>query len=276
MKMRFLGIGIVIILVVLSSCGDYNKIVKSSDYEFKYKKAVEYYEDGEYVKAGTLFKELVNIYRGTTRADKIYYFFAKSMIGQKDYLMAGHYFRSLVKEFPTSEYAEEAQFMTGYCSYLLSPKPRLDQQVTQEAIDALALFINLYPFSDRVDEANRLIDELEDKLVYKSYLSAKLYYDFENFKASVIALNNSLEKYPDSKYREELKYMLLKSKYLLATKSVMEKQEGRYTSALDEYFSFIDEFPESKYKKEVMKFYDKASRILHYQEEVLKEETNIN
>ncbi|WP_346860945.1 outer membrane protein assembly factor BamD [uncultured Draconibacterium sp.] len=275
--MRFLGIGFVLILLVLSSCGDYNKIVKSTDYEFKYKKAVEYYEDGEYVRSGTLFKELVNIYRGTTRADKIYYYYAKSMIGQKDYLMAGHYFRSLVKEFPRSEYTEEAQFMIGYCSYLLSPKPRLDQQVTQEAIDAMQLYINLYPYSERVDEANRLIDEMEDKLVFKSYLSAKLYYDFENFKAAVVALTNSLEKYPDSKYREDLKYMLLKSKYLLATRSIFQKQEGRYSSALDEYFSFIDEFPDSKYKKEIEKYYEKASEILHYQaEQEQQEETNIN
>ena len=276
MKMRFLGIGIVLILVVLSSCSDYNKIVKSSDYEFKYKKAIEYYEEGEYVRSATLFKELVNIYRGTTRADKIYYYYAKSMIGQKDYLMARHYFSSLVKEFPTSEYAEEAQFMKGYCSYLLSPKPRLDQQVTQEAIDDLELYINLYPFNDRVDEANRLIDELKDKLVFKSYLSAKLYYDFENFKAAVIALNNSLERYPESKYREELKYMLLKSKYLLATKSISDKQMDRYSDALDEYFSFIDEYPDSKYKKEIAKFYEKASKLLNYQEQIEEIETNIN
>ncbi len=272
MKMRFLGIGLVLFTIILSSCGDYNKIVKSTDYEFKYKKAIEYYEDGEYARAGNLFNELVNIYRGTTRADKIYYYYAKSLIGQKDYLLSGHYFSSLVKEFPTSEFVEEAQFMIGYCAYLRSPKPRLDQSVTTEAIDALQLYINLYPFNEKVDEANRLIDELEDKLVFKSYLSAKLYYDFENYKAAVIALNNAIEKYPDSKYREELKYMLLKSKYLLALNSVTGKQEDRYSSALDEYFSFIDEYPNSKYTKEVSKFYEKAKDELHYQEE----EININ
>lgn len=272
-KMRILGLGLVVMTVLLSSCGSYNKIVKSTDYEFKYKKAIEYYEDGEYVRSGTLFQELVNIYRGTSKADKIYYYYAKSMIGQKDYLMAGHYFKTLVGEFPTSDYVEEAQFMVGYCSYLISPKPRLDQQVTQEAIDALQLYINLYPFNERVDEANRLIDELQDKLVYKSYLSAKLYYDFDNYKAAVVALENSLGKYPDSKYREELMYMLLKSKYLLAIGSVYEKKEERLSSALDEYFTFVDEYPESKYKKEVTKYYETTSELLNYKEE---EETNIN
>jgi len=270
-KMRILGIGLVIFATLLSSCGNYNKIVKSTDYEFKYKKAVEYYEEGEYVRAGTLFQELVNIYRGTSRADKIYYYYAKSMIGQKDYLMAKHYFSTLIKEFPTSEYVEEAQFMTGYCAYLISPKPRLDQAVTQEAIDALQLYINLYPFNERVDEANRLIDELQDKLVYKSYLSAKLYFDFDQYKAAVVALTNSLNRYPDSKYREELMYMLLKSKYLLAVRSVAEKQENRLSNALDEYFTFIDEYPESKYRKEVDKFYAVTAKMLNYQEE----ETNI-
>jgi len=268
-KFRIPGILIVLLTIVLSSCSDYNKVVKSTDYEYKYKKAVEYYEDGEYVRSGTLFRELVNIYRGTSRADRIYYYYAKSMMGQKDYLMAGHYFSSLVKEFPMSEYAEEAQFMIGYCKYLISPKPRLDQQITQESIDALQLYINLYPFSERVEEANRLINELEDKLVYKSYLSAKLYYDFEQYKAAVVALTNSLEKYPDSKYREDLKYMLLKSKYLLAENSILDKREDRFSSALDEYFSFIDEYPESKYKKEVDKFYEKASEVLDYKEETI-------
>lgn len=268
--MRFVGLGIILLVVVLSSCGNYNKIVKSTDYEFKHKKAIEYYEDGEYVKAGTLFRELVNIYRGTTRASEIYYFYAKSMIGQKDYLMAGHYFKTLIDEFPTSEYVEESQYMVGYCSYLISPKARLDQAVTQEAIDALQLYINLYPFNDRVDEANRLIDELQDKLVQKSFLSAKMYYDFGMYKASVIALSNSLNEHPDSQYKEELMFMLLKSKYLLAMGSVQDKKEDRLSKALDEYFSFVDEYPESKYKKEVTKYYKTTSELLNYKEENLK------
>ncbi|SHJ71649.1 Beta-barrel assembly machine subunit BamD [Tangfeifania diversioriginum] len=262
----------VIALVIVSSCSDYNTILKSTDYEFKYKKAVEYYEDGEYARAGTLFQELVNIYRGTSRADQIYYYYAKSMMGQQDYLMAKHYFQTLLKEFPGSDFAEEAQYMVGYTSYLLSPKPRLDQEVTHEAIDALQLYINLYPYNEKVDEANRLIDELQNKLVYKSYLNAKLYYDFENYKAAVIAIGNSLEEYPFSQYREELKFMLLKSKYLLAMNSVEEKKEERLSDALDEYFAFVDEFSESEHRKEADKFYEEVADLLNYNEE----QTNIN
>jgi outer membrane protein assembly factor BamD len=271
-KKKIFAIGLIVTLLI-SACGEYNKILKSTDYEFKYKKAIEYYEDGEYVRAGTLFQELVNIYRGTSRADQIYYYYAKSMMGQKDYLMATHYFKSLLKEFPGSDYAEEAQFMVGYCNYLLSPKPRLDQTVTREAIESLQLYINLYPYSDRVDEANRLIDELRSKLVYKSYLNARLYYDFGNYKAAVVALNNSLKEYPDSEYREELMYLLLKSKYLLAVNSVQDKKQERLSGTLDEYFTFVDEYPESQYRREVDRFYETVADLLNYDEQ---QETNIN
>lgn len=264
MKMRNFTPIVVVFAMLLSSCSDYNKIVKSTDYEFKYKKALEYYEGGEFVRSSTLLKELINIVRGTSRADKVYYYYAKSQFGMKDNMMAGHYFKSLIKEFPRSEYAEESQFMIGYCFYLDSPSPRLDQQVTQNAIDALQLFINLYPKSTRVDEANRLIIEMRDKLVYKSYLSGKLYFDLDNYKAAVVALASSLKDFPDTKYREELMYMLLKSKYLLALRSVEEKKRERLSSALDEYFTFVDEYPESKYRKEVEKYYATTAKLLNY------------
>lgn len=264
MKMRNIGLVLLLAAVITTACSDYNKILKSTDYDFKYKKAVEYYEKGEYVRSGTLFQELINIYRGTNQADKIYYYYAKSMMGQKDYLMAGQYFRTLTKEYPTSKYMEEAQYMVGYCYYLQSPKPRLDQQVTMNAIDALQLYVNLYPFSDRVEEAHRLIDELRNKLIYKSYLSARLYFDFENYKAAVVALENALKEYPDSQYREELMFMTLKSKYLLAINSVAEKKELRLSGTLDEYFAFVDEFPESKYRKEADKFYETTAKLLNY------------
>ncbi len=257
--------------IVITSCGDYNKVLQSTDSEYKYKKAVEYYENEEHAKAVSLFADLTRIYRGTSKADDIYYYYAKSYMGQRDYISAGYYFKNLVKEYPRSEYAEESQFMVGYCYYLDSPKPRLDQTVSSEAIDALQLFINLYPMSERVEESKRLIDELKDKLVYKSYLNGKMYFDFGYYKAAVIALNNSINEYPETKYREELMFMLLESKYLLGTKSVEEKKRARLNEAFDEYYAFVDEFPESKYSKDAERMYRDLAKQLN-----IKTEDTIN
>jgi outer membrane protein assembly factor BamD len=249
------------------SCGDFQKIVKSTDYEFKLKKAKEYYEHKEYGKSSQLYQELVNIYRGTNRADQIYYYLGKSFYGQKDYTLASHYFRLLIKEFPRSEYAEETQYLIGYSLYLDSPSPRLDQKTTQEAIDALQLFLNIYPNSSKLADVNQLIDKLREKLVYKSYLSGRLYYDLQDFRAAVISLTNSLKEYPDSKYREELMYYLLKAKYLLGENSIEEKKRERLNNVIDEYYTFVDEFPKSKYRKEADHYFDNVKKLMNLSEE---------
>ena len=267
MKMKKIQTLLVVLTFISAGCGNFNKIVKSNDDEFRYKKAIEYYENGDYARAGTLFQGLLRFYRGTTSGSDIYYYYAKSLVGQKDYLTAVQFFNSLIKEYPISEHVEESQFAVGYCNYILSPSPRLDQTITHEAIDALQLYINLYPFGENVDEANRIIDELRNKLVYKSYLASKIYFEFNNYKASVVALTNALKEYPDSQYREELMYMLLKSKYLLAIRSVEDKQMERLSDALDEYFTFVDEFPESGYKREVSRFYETTAKMLNYKED---------
>ena len=132
----------------------------------------------------------------------------------------------------------------------------------------MQLYINLYPSSNRLEEATRLIIELRDKLVYKSYLTGKLYYDLGNYKAAVVALTNSLKDFSDTKYREDLMFMLLKAKYYLAVKSVEEKKEQRLSDALDEYFTFVDEFPDSEHLKEAEKFHETTARLLHYDDDV--------
>jgi len=254
-------------VLLLTGCNNFNKIVKSSDYEFKYKKALEYYQDEDYSHASALLEKLVTIYRGTSSADDVYFYYAKSLFEQKDYIMACHWFRTLLDEFSESEHAEESQFMVGSCYYLQSPSPRLDQSPTYKSIDAFHLFVNLYPGSKWKAKAESYINELQNKLVYKSYLTGKLYYDFGNYKAAVIALSNSLKDYPGTKYREDLMFMLLKAKYLLATNSVEAKKKQRLSNALDEYFAFVDEFPQSENKKEVDNYYKILAKLLNYKSE---------
>ncbi len=258
------------VLLIASSCGEYQKIVKSTDYEYKLKKAREFYDNKDYTKSSQLYAELVNIFRGTNRSDQVYYYLAKSNFGQRDFLMAGHYFRQLIKEFPRSSFAEESQYMVGYCYYLDSPTPRLDQKTTQDAIDALQLFINVFPSSAKVADANKLIDELREKLVYKSYMNGRLYYDLGDYRASVISLTNSLKEYPDSKYREELMFYLLKSKYLLGENSIEEKKRERLNSELDEYYTFVDEFPNSKFRKEADRFFANTKKMMNLKDEEVK------
>ena len=157
--------------------------------------------------------------------------------------------------------------MSAYCYYLLSPRPSLDQENTRIAIQAFLKFNYKRPESKYVPECKRLIEALNNKLAEKAYLSAKLYYNMGSFnplyyKAAIVAIKSCLNDYPNSKFREDLMYMILESNYQFAQKSIVEKKKERYQSTLDEYYSFVGEFPKSKYNKDVEKIYSHTKDVL--------------
>ncbi len=274
--MKKINLVFLVIVPLLLNCGGYEKLVKSSDYNLKYKRAFEYYNKGDYTKAGALLDQIAPVFRGTTKADSVFYYQAMVYYKQNDFILAGHYFETFAKTYGNSDFAEDANFYVGYCYYLTSPRPELDQTNTEKAIQSLRLFIIKFPESNRVDECKKIINELREKLVEKSFISAKLYFDLDDYKASIVALTTSLNEYPESKFREEIMYLILKSNYLLALNSIQSKQKERYQSTIDEYYSFITEFPESKYKKEAEKIYKTSSGELNTDLSNFTNDNNLN
>ena len=227
------------IAVLFSSCGEYNKILKSTDYELKYSYAKKYFNMKEFTKSATLLEELVPIYKGTASAEESLYLLAQSYYGQKDYLTASQYFNTYYTTYPKGEYTELARYYSGYGLYLDSPDPRLDQTQTYKAIAELQLYLEYYPQSERAKEAQNIMFELQEKLAFKELLATRLYYNLgtymgNNFQSSVITAQNALKNYPYSKYREEFMYYVIQSKYELAMVSVEEKLQGRYRDVVDE------------------------------------------
>jgi len=245
-KMRLLFIVFSAALLV-TSCSKYQKLLKSSDNELKYSKAVEYYEKGEYYRAQQLFDVILVFFRGTEKAEKIAYMNAYCYYKQRDYILAGYYFNSFTSSFPNSQHAEECAFMSAYCNYHDSPISSLDQTNTQAAIASLQLFINQYPNSERIEQCNQLIDELRAKLEMKAFDIAMLYYKMRDYKAAIISLNNLLKEYPDTKQREKVLYSLLDAKYNYAVNSVPEKKKVRIADALEAYRVLQTEFPAGAY-----------------------------
>lgn len=250
------------LVLFLASCSEYERLLKSDDFQLKYDRAMEYYEDEEYVRAATLIEQILPIYRGTQRAAELNFILANSYYHRGDYIMAAHHFDSFMRDYPTHERAKEATYMRAYCNYLLSPRPSLDQGITRRSIDQFTMFITRFPESDKVADAQKLIAEMREKLLEKSFRSAKLYYDMDDYQAAIIAFKNSLAEFPDSKYREEKMFLILKSSFLLADRSVPQRQLERFQSTLDEYYAFIEEFPESQYIKEAHGFLNRALSVL--------------
>ncbi|MFC2104498.1 outer membrane protein assembly factor BamD [Bacteroidota bacterium] len=258
--MRIL-IPFILVLAIVSSC-KYEKLLKSRDYKLKYQKALEYYGEEDYMRAEGLFEQLKPILKGTKQADTVYFYAAYASFYQKNYLLASHYFNEFRKTFGNSKFAEEAEYMNAYCTFLQSPRSSLDQSYSYQAISLFGLYMSRYPGSERTEECLNYIGQLRNKLVEKSYQSAKLYYNLSDYKAAIIALNNSLDDFPETEYREEIMFLILKAKFLLAENSISNKKIERYQSTVDEYYSFVGEFPKSEFKKEAIEMFDNSQTVL--------------
>ncbi|GAB5538567.1 MAG: outer membrane protein assembly factor BamD [Salibacteraceae bacterium] len=252
---------ILFIALIFGSCSEHRKVLRSDDMQYKYDMALEYMADEKYTKAYPLLDELYIMYRGSNKGEKIAYTLAECEFGMKDFILAGHRFGQFKKNYPHSEYAEKAQFLSAYCNYRMSPKYSLDQTDTYRAIRSFQLFTIQYPESELIDSTNTLLDELRYKIELKDYKTAKLYYRREAYRAATVALKNFNQRYPNSQYREETWYMWLKASYLLAMNSVEEKKVDRIEMALEAYRTFADRFPDSSYAREAKNLYEDLEKI---------------
>lgn len=238
-------------MIAFAGCkSKFEKLRTSNDTAQKYREAVRLYEKKNYSKALVLFDDLIQKYRGTAEAEDLSYYFAYTHYKLRDYTTARYHFKTFADTYASSPKAEECRFMAAYCFYLESPTYSLDQENTIKAIESLQLFINLYPKSERVEEASKLITNLRDKLETKSYANAKLFLDIGDYKSAVIAFRNSERDFPDTKYAEEMAFLTIKAQALYAKASFEIKQEERYNETIQMYNEFAQNYPSSIYLKE--------------------------
>lgn len=255
-KVKHLIILLFIAALGIAGCKSrFEKLRASNDVAKKYQEALRLYNKRDYSKALVLFEDLSQKYRGRAEAEDLNYYYAYTLYRLSDYTTARYQFKSFADTYPASKNAEEARYMGAYCYYLESPSFSLDQENTYKAIDALQLFINLYPTSDRAAAAAKYIATLRGKLEDKAFENAKMYLttgpsNVDNYRAAVIALKNAQRDYPDIKYAEEMDFLMIKAQYLYAKNSYVIRQEDRYNEALALYTEFTENHPDSKFAKD--------------------------
>ncbi len=261
--MRYRILYFLFAVLLLSACGEYNKVLKNPDYEVRYKYAKKYFDEGKFSRSATLLEELVPLFKGSSYAEESLYLLAQSYYGQKDYVTASEYFATYYNTYPKGEYAELSRYYGAYGLYLDSPDVRLDQSQTYKAITRFQDFMEYYPQSERKDEAQRILFELQEKLALKELLATQLYYNLGNYMGNnylscVIYAQNALRSYPYSKYREDFLFYSIRAKYDMAEQSVEERKAVRYRDVIDDYYAYVNEFPEGKHIKQVNRYYSKA------------------
>ena len=237
--------------LLLSSCNEYQKALNSDDVAEKFKVGEEIYNNEKYAKANRLFAQIVPNYRGKPQAEKLMYLYASTFYHMEDYYLASYQYERFATSYPNSDKVEEAEFLSAKSKYLISPVYSKDQTETKEAIQKFQLFINSYPESEYLAEANELVKELDGKLERKAYEIAYQYYltvqYTRDYNAAIKAFDNFIYEFPGSKLRESALFYRLDSAYNLALNSVEYKKQERLETAKSYYQSFVTKYTESEY-----------------------------
>lgn len=236
------------LILFFSSCSEYQKALKSEDIGVKFDMATKMYEAQKYGKAIRIYEQIAPAYKGKPQAEKMFYMYSQSLYKTNQFYLAGYQFESFASSYPKSEKIEEALFLGAKCFSKLSPVYSLDQVDTYKAIEKLQNFIDVYPESQYLAEANTIARTLREKLEKKAYENAKIYNTISDYKAAMVAFDNFIVNYPGTPYKEDALFYKLDSAYKLAINSIPSKMEERLNTAKAAYSSLIKHKADTQYK----------------------------
>lgn len=238
-----------LLVVLFASCSEFQKALKSEDIAVKFEIATKLYDAGKYNDAIRLIEQIAPSYRGKPQAEKLFYMFSQSYYKTNQYYLAAYQFESFTSSYPKSEKIEETAFLGAKCFSKLSPIYSLDQVDTFKAIEKLQGFIDTFPNSTYLPEANKTLRDLNEKIERKVFENAKQYNTIMDYKSAMVALDNFVSDYPGTPFKEDALFYKFDSSYQLGINSIPNKMEERLNFAKTAYNNLIKFKLDTKYKK---------------------------
>ncbi|WP_372944355.1 outer membrane protein assembly factor BamD [Muriicola sp.] len=243
-------------LLVLASCNEYQKVLKNEDVKAKYDLAEKYYEAKDFKRANRLLEQIAPKYAGKPQGERVQFFLADTYFQIRNYNFAGYQFERFLKSYPKSDKAAEASFLGAKSYYMLSPRYSLDQTDTDKALVKLQSFINTYPESEYLAEANAMAKELTTKKEKKAFEIAKQFtklgnsYILDYSISAVAALDNFISDHPGTIFREEALYLKLVATANLALNSTENRKQERLETAETAYKNLLRYYPQTTFLKD--------------------------
>ncbi|MFN1833868.1 outer membrane protein assembly factor BamD [Balneola sp. MJW-20] len=257
------SLGILFAFTILLSACNKNKFIRPGDTaEVAYNKAMKLFEDEDYVDAADAFDTVTRVARGSEYAENAQYYLAESYYRSEQFLLAASEFDRFVSYYPQSTQRQEVEYKAALCFFNISPRYRLDQTETRQAIERFQLYINRYPNSEYVPDAADKIDRLREKLARKDFEAGEFYYRTNRYEAATIYYTLTIDQYPETVWAERALIRQINAFIDYADNSVEERQVERYSKAIETYEKFIQLFPTSEYRAEAELLRDQAEKRL--------------
>ena len=251
-----------LILFVVSSCKNEALIKPGDSLQTAYEKAMQLYESERYGESADAFETVIEIGRGTDYGQRAQYYLAQSYFNNDRYLLAASEYERYMSLYPQGQNRQDAQFKEAYCYYQLSPRYKLDQSYTRQAIEKFRLYNSRYASSQKVQEASQYISEMRGKLAKKLYYAADLYMRTDQYEAAITYYDLTIDNYPETDWAQRSLVDEIQAYNTYAGRSVQSKQQERYQKAVDTYEKFVQLFPEGEYRQQAEQYVDEARTAL--------------
>ena len=242
MKKNYIYIGIFIGMIIFNSCASKKSFV-SMNASDRLKHAKQLFDEGDFYNAKIQFRIITLNYPGFTGAEEAQFYKAECNFELKEYYLAAYEYDRFVKNYPASEYADDALYKTGMAYLGLSPKSSLDQEYTYSAINAFQKLNTDFPYSKFLEDANTKIADCRAKLAKKKYDTAHLYQELHYWPSAIRYYYIVQTDFYDTKYAEDAAFWACHC-------YVKTKQ---FDKAKTDLKRFLLRYPNSKYRKRAEK-----------------------
>jgi len=238
MKFRFIFI---IIVVFVVGCARKN-IQIQDDLSFRFEKGLKYFEKKKYTRSKAEFDYIIMVDPGSKLANDSEYYMAESMFELEEYKEASILFDKYIRFSTDLIKIEKSRYKICRCAIELSNSYKRDQSQTLSAIYKLQSFIEDFPTSNNVINAEDAITSLRYNLARKEFESGRMYLKLEEYESAIIYFQLVLDEYYDTLISDEARKGIVYA-YLLNEK---RDHATRYLNSQKQNFFSMDNFYEAK------------------------------
>ncbi|MDR9387780.1 MAG: outer membrane protein assembly factor BamD [Balneolaceae bacterium] len=250
------------LLIIASGCRNTSFIQPGDTLEVAFEKALALYEDEKWDEAAGAFSSVLTLGRGSNVAQEAQFYLAEANFKNKRYLVAASEYERFTLLYPDSPKREMADLNIARCYYELSPRFKLDQTYTRQAIENFNIFLSRYPNSEHREEVIASIEDMREKLAQKIYSAADFYRRTQRYEAAVLTYGEVIDQYPETAWAEQSLVEQMESYILYADNSVADRQQERYREALEVYDTYLQLFPRGESRTEIEDLFDEAEAAL--------------
>lgn len=212
-------------------------------------------KDRKWVNAREYYRQIVDNYPQSPYRPDAKLAIGDTYIGEnttQSLLLAVNEFREFLTFYPTHARADYAQYRLAVAQAEQMLRPERDQSSTRETIKELNTFVERYPNSALMPEAQELLREAKDHLSEASYRVGFYYYRVEWYVGAIDRFREVLKEDPEYTGRDAVYFHLAES-LMRSAEQQPSQAEGRKAEALPYYERLVKEFEQSEYLERAKK-----------------------